>query len=134
MAQYFFINKNAELPKLTCELINDGRHDFNKFYIALQGADSVTFSMTNVETGIKKIAKAKAEVVYDEESGCDERYLLQYSWRKRDTNEAGTFVGHFHINFNDNIVADGMTFPSGELIVPIQEDLMIVINDSCLKK
>lgn len=134
MSQYFFINKDAELPKLRVELINDGRNDYRKFYLAIQAADSVTFTMTNAETGIKKIAKAEAEVVYDEESGCEERYFLQYSWKKRDTNESGVFIGHFHIVFNDKIVSDGMVFPAGELIVPVQEDLVITINDSCIKK
>ena len=134
MAQYFFINKGAELPKLRCELIQDGRHDFRKFFLAIQAADSVTFTMTNTETGIKKIAKASAEVVHDEEAGCEERYFLQYSWKKRDTNEPGTYTGHFHIVFQDKIVADGMNFPAGELIVPIQEDLIITVSDSCIKK
>lgn len=134
MSQYFTINQNAELPKLRVELIQDGKTDFHKFYLALQAADSVTFTMTNLETGIKKIAKAPAEIVYDENSGCEERYLLQYTWKKRDTNESGTFVGHFHIVFNDQVVAEGMTFPKGELIVPISEDLIILINDSCIKK
>lgn len=134
MSQYFTINQNAELPKLRVELMQDGKTDFHKFYLALQAADSVTFTMTNLETGIKKIAKAPAEIVYDENSGCEERYLLQYTWKKRDTNESGTFVGHFHIVFNDQVVAEGMTFPKGELIVPISEDLIILINDSCIKK
>lgn len=134
MAQYFTINKGSELPKLRVELIQDGKTDFRKFYLALQAADSVTFTMTNLETGIKKIAKAPAEIVYDENSGCEERYLLQYTWKKRDTNESGTFVGHFHINFNDQVVTDGLVFPKGELIVPIQEDLIIIIKDSCIKK
>ena len=134
MAQYFTINKGSELPKLRVELIQDGKTNFRKFYLALQAADSVTFTMTNLETGIKKIAKAPAEIVYDENSGCEERYLLQYTWKKRDTNESGTFVGHFHINFNDQVVTDGLVFPKGELIVPIQEDLIIIIKDSCIKK
>lgn len=134
MVQYWSINKGAELPKLRIELIQDGKTDFHKFYIALQAADSVSFTMTNLETGIKKIAKAPAEIVYDENSGCEERYFLQYSWKKRDTNEAGTFIGHFHINFNDQVVADGMTIPKGELIVPIEENLTIIIKDSCIKK
>ena len=133
MSYFFSINKNAELPKLRCDLIQDGRHDYGKFYLALQGADSVTFSMRNLETGVFKIANAPAEIVYDEESGCEERYFLQYSWKKRDTNESGTFVGHFHIQFNDQIVADGLTFPAGELIVPIAEDLLINVSDSCIK-
>lgn len=134
MSYLFSINKNAELPKLRVELMQDGKTNFHKFYLALQAADSVTFTMTNLETGIKKIAKAPAEIVYDENSGCEERYLLQYTWKKRDTNESGTFVGHFHIQFNDQIVADGLIFPKGELIVPISEDLLIQINDSCIKK
>lgn len=134
MSQLFTINQNAELPKLRLELIQDGKTDFRKFYLAIQAADSVTFTMTNIETGIKKIAKAPAEVVYDEESGCDEKYLLQYSWKKRDTNESGQFVGHFHINFSEKVVADGMIFPKGELIVPIQEPLYINITDTCIKK
>ena len=137
MAQYFTICKGSELPKLCVELIQDGRTDFHKYYIALQGCNyknDVTFTMTNLETGIKKIAKAPAEIVYDEESGCDERYFLQYSWQKRDTNESGTFVGHFHIKFNSDIVCDGMQFPGGELIVPIQDELLIQITDSYIKK
>lgn len=134
MAHYFTINKGAELPRLRMELIQDGRTDFRKFYLAIQNTNSVTFTMTNLETGIKKIAKAPAEIVYDEESGCEERYFLQYTWKKRDTNESGSFIGHFHINFNDNIVADGMNFPKGELIVPIAESLIINISDSCIKK
>lgn len=134
MAQYFTINKGAELPKLRIELIQDGRTDFRKFYLAIQNTNSVTFTMTNLETGIKKIAKAPAEIVYDEESGCEEKYFLQYTWKKRDTNESGSFIGHFHINFNDNIVADGMNFPKGELIVPISEDLIVNISDTCIKK
>lgn len=134
MAHYFTINKGAELPKLRVQVIQDGRNDFWKYYLAIQNTDAVTFTMTNLETGIKKIAKAPAEIVYDEESGCADRYFLQYTWKKRDTNESGTFIGHFHIVFNDNIVADGLTFPKGELIVPIAEDLIININDSCIKK
>lgn len=54
MSQYFFINKNSELPLLRCELIQDGRTDFHKFYLAIQNTNSVTFTMTNIETGIKK--------------------------------------------------------------------------------
>lgn len=133
MANYFTINKLSELPKLRAALILDGRHDYAKFFLALQAADSVTFSMRNLDTGTYKIANAPAEIVYDEESGCEERYFLQYSWKKRDTNESGTFVGHFHIHFNDQIVADGMTFPAGELIVPISEPLHIMVTDHSLK-
>ena len=62
MAQYFFINKGAELPKLRVELIDDGRNDYRKFFLAIQAADSVTFTMTNAETGIKKLQKQKQKL------------------------------------------------------------------------
>ena len=84
--------------------------------------------MKNVDTDILKVSKAPCEIVMAEDGGCEEKYIIQYKWKKRDTNEAGTFIGHFHINFNDKVVADGMTMPKGELIVPLEEDLVILIN------
>lgn len=33
MAQEFYINKNSVLPRLRMELINDGRHNFNFFFL-----------------------------------------------------------------------------------------------------
>ena len=128
MVQDFFINRGSELPLLRVELNNDGRDDFRKFYLAIQHNDGVFFTMTNLATNIKKIARAQAEVVFAEDSTCEEKYILQYKWKKRDTNERGKFVGHFHILFNDNIVAEGITFPKGELIVPIAEELIINIQ------
>ena len=133
MAQYFIINKNATVPYLRMEVINDGRYDYHKFFYAIQANAGVTFSMRNAETGIYKIANAEADVVYDEESGCEERYLLQYRWKPRDTNEAGTFIGAFKIKLTGLPKMSGVTFPSGDLIVPMQDDLVITVNDSTIK-
>lgn len=133
MAQYFFLTKNSTLPNLRMEVINDGRNDFRKAYLALQSA-TVTFSMTNVETGIKKIANARAYVIEKEDSGCEESYVIEYRWNKRDTNTPGNYIGQFKIIFDDNISIDGMTFPKGEMFVPIAEDLIITISDSGIKK
>lgn len=133
MAQYFHLTKNSTLPSLRLEVINDGRNDFRKAYLALQ-ASTVTFSMTNMDTGIKKIANAKAYVVEKEDTTCEEAYVIEYRWNKRDTNEVGTFIGQFKIVFDDNIMIDDMKFPSGEMIVPIAEDLIITISDSNIKK
>lgn len=130
MAMVFNINKGATLPLLRMNLNNDGYSDYWKAYLALQGAKGVTFSMWDQETGVFKIANAQAEIVYDEYSGCEERYLIQYKWTERDTNEAGRYIGQFKISFSDDIVMDGVTFPSGDLIVPLAEDLIIVINNS----
>lgn len=132
MAQTFFITKDSTLPNLRMEVINDGRHDFHKLWLALQAA-TVTFTMTNSENGIKKIANAKAYVVQKEEDSCEENYVIEYRWNKRDTNTAGVFIGQFKIVFNDIVKVEGLTFPSGEMIVPIAEDLVITISDSGLK-
>ena len=134
MAQSFIINKNATLPLLRLELNNDGRSEYWKAYLALQGASGVTFSMWNQETGIYKIANEPAEIVYDEYSGCEERSLIQYKWKERDTNESGRYIGQFKITFSDDIVMEGVTFPKGDLIVPLAEDLVIVVNDGWKKK
>ena len=133
MAQYFFLTKNSTLPNLRMEVINDGRNDFRKAYLALQSA-SVTFTMTNIETGIKKIANARAYVVEKEDSGCEEAYVIEYRWNKRDTDTHGDYIGQFKIKFDVNISIDGMTFPKGELIAPIADDLVITISDSGIKK
>jgi hypothetical protein len=133
MAQYFFLTKNSTLPNLRMEVINDGRNDFRKAYLALQAA-TVTFTMTNMETGVKKIANAKAYVVEREDTGCEEVYVIEYRWNKHDTDTPGNYIGQFKIKFDDNISIDGMTFPKGELIAPIAEDLIITISDSGIKK
>lgn len=133
MAMTFFLTKNSTLPNLRMEVINDGRNDFRKAYLALQAA-TVTFTMTNMETGVKKIANAKAYVVEKEDTGCEEAYVIEYRWNKRDTDTPGNYIGQFKIKFDDNISIDGMTFPKGELIAPIAEDLIITISDSGIKK
>lgn len=133
MAQYFFLTNGSTLPNLRMEVINDGRNDFHKAYLALQAA-TVTFSMTNMETGVKKIANAKAYVIEKEDAGCEEAYVIEYRWNKRDTNTSGNYIGQFKIVFDDNISIDGMTFPKGEMFVPIAEDLIITISDSGIKK
>ena len=129
MTQNFFITRGSTLPYLRMEAINDGRHDFRKLYLALQAAD-VTFSMTDKETGVRKIANAKAYVVADNDGGgCEERYLIEYRWKKRDTDKAGIFNGQFRIKFSDEVTIDGIVFPKGEMYAPISEDLVITVSD-----
>lgn len=134
MAQTFFINKDSELPRLRMAVVNDGDFSYHKYFYAIQANDGVTFSMRNAETGIYKVANAEAKVVYDEDSSCEERYLLEYAWKKRDTNEPGTYIGTFRIKMSGKPKMEGYTFPEGDLIVPIQNDLVIVVNDSTMKR
>ena len=130
MAQEFFIRKDSVNPVLRMELIKDGRYDFKKSMIDNAIQDSVVkFYMKDVETGLLKVAKADADIVLAQEKGCEEKYILQYKWKERDTKKEGTYEGWFEINFNGNLKEEGVDYPSGKMIVPIQEKLQIVILD-----
>ena len=133
MAYNFFINKGATLPTLRMEAINDGRHDFSKLNIALQAAD-VYFNMTNIENGIRKIANQKANVIMKEDDGCEDKYIIEYQWKERDTKTPGLYKGEFRIVFNDTVEVEGKTLPIGELIVPISQELHIHIIEGNIKK
>ena len=122
--QQFNIVQNATLPYLEMEVINDGRHNFDKIYIALQAAD-VTFNMIDNNNGIKKIVNKKCNNVPIENNGCVEKVKVQYQWNKNDTKEKGQFKGYFKVSFKDDIVMEDMMFPKGDLIVPIAEELII---------
>lgn len=128
----FSINKNATLPYLEIEPIQDGRHDFKKLYYAIQAAD-VTFTMTNMDNGIKVIANAPCNVLECDSETCDERFKIQYKWKKRDTSKEGVYIGSFKIIFNNDVKVEDMVFPKGELIVPIAEELQIIVSDGSIK-
>lgn len=130
MAQEFFIRKGSVNPVLRMELIKDGRYDFKKAMIDNAIQDSVVkFYMKDVETDLLKVAKADADIVLAQEEGCEEKYILQYKWKERDTKKEGTYEGWFEINFNGNLKEEGVDYPSGKMIVPIQEKLQIIILD-----
>ena len=130
MAQEFFIRKGSVNPVLRMELIKDGRYDFKKSMIDNAIQDSVVkFYMKDVETDLLKIAKADADIVLAQEEGCEEKYILQYKWKERDTKKEGIYEGWFEINFNGNLKEEGVDYPSRKMIVPIQEKLQIIILD-----
>ena len=128
MAQYFEIKKNSTLPSLRVNLIDDGTYDFCRRDIynnAIQNAD-ITFSMKD-ENGILKISKAKASIVKCCDCNCTESYSIEYKWNKRDTKEAGVFDAFFEINFKNDLYEEGVSYPEGNLIMPIHEQLKIHI-------
>ena len=124
--QYFYIKQGATLPQLRMELINDGRNDFHKIHECIQNAD-ITFTMTNVDTNVAKVSKAKAYVKLREENTCNEEYVICYDFKARDTKEAGSYKGTFEITFGSDIKNDSYTYPSGVLGMPIREELLITI-------
>ena len=127
--QEFFIIQGSVNPELMLELINDGRYDFQKSLINDSLQDSVvTFSMADEETGLLKVAKAKADIILADEESCQERYLLRYKWKEKDVAKPGFYKGWFEIKFNGNLTQDGVEYPEGNLKVPIEEQLRIVIK------
>jgi hypothetical protein len=122
----FFINKNATLPKLKLELIKDGRNDFNKFHDKIQNAN-ITFTMTDIVTGVKKIAckSAGIEEVLPKNNCICEEYYLTYQFTSKETSVAGRYAAQFEIEFLDG---------SGTLIVPIREALYVNVLDQGIKK
>ena len=127
--QNFYLVRNSLNPCLEMELISDGRYDFQKSLINDALQDSVvTFSMIDEETGLLKVARAQANIVLVNSDGCEEKYILQYKWNKRDVSRPGVYKGWFEIKFNGNITQDGVEYPTGNLIVPVEEDLRIFVK------
>lgn len=124
----FFINKDATLPMVIMELIQDGRNDYKQFHEKIQNAD-ITFSMYDVDTGVKKIGCKDALILCrscEDISDCTEdQYYIAYQFSERDTSKAGRYVGRFTVTFLDG---------SGTLIVPIREELFINVLDGSIKK
>lgn len=122
----FHINKKATLPILKMELIKDGRYTYKEFHDKLQNSN-ITFCMSDIETGAKKIGRKPGIcILKNEYNGCqDEEYYIAYQFSERDTSKPGTYVGHFTIDFLDD---------SGTLIVPIREELYIHVLDGSIKK
>lgn len=120
----FFINKNSTLPILKLGLRNDGYCDSAKFYEYIQNS-TIKFTMTNIEDGIVKIAKANGSIFYNDKNCVEEEYYIGYVFKKRDTNTCGTYRGQFTITFENGY---------GDLIVPIQEELYIHILEGTIKK
>lgn len=123
----FYINQNSTNPSLRVELIKDGRYTFNKFNNAIQDS-VVTFSMRDRETGILKISEAPVNILESAEAGCEEKFILEYKWKPRDVKNKGIYQGWFNIKYNGDIYEAGVDYPDGNLIVPIQEDLIIYVR------
>lgn len=121
----FFINKGATLNVLKMELIQDGRNDFNRFFDLIQNAN-IYFTMTDVVTGVKRIAKKETGLqLVVPESCVGEEYYLIYKFTQRDTAVAGRYAAQFTIEFLDG---------SGTLIVPLREELFVNVLDGSIKK
>jgi hypothetical protein len=122
----FSINKNSTLPVLKLELINDGRNDFHKFHEMVQNAN-IYFTMSDVITGVKKIAKKETgvQLVLPQSDCVGEEFYLVYQFTEKETSVAGRYAAQFSIEFLDG---------SGTLIVPIRQELFVNVLDGSIKK
>jgi hypothetical protein len=121
----FFINKNSTLPVLKMELICDGRNDFRRFHDQVQNAN-IYFTMTDVVTGVKRIAKKTTGIQLKTPVDCvGEEYFLIYKFNARETAVAGRYAAQFTIEFLDG---------SGTLVVPIRDELFVNVLEGSIKK
>ena len=124
--QTFFINKGSVLPTLRMHLIENTNLQYYKMHEAIQDAD-IHFTMVDAMNGVTRVS-AEGYAELSERSGCEEIYDVCYDWKKRDTMIPGSYIGRFDIVFNGDIHSDDYAYPKGNLIMPIREDLQIVIK------
>lgn len=115
------------LPVLCMMLVCDGRHDFHKFHDMIEDAE-VTFSMKDVENGVYKVVNGKAFVKQVCEECCEKQHLVCYQFTKREVDKPGRYVGKFTIRFNDDLKNDECEYPDGVLVVPIRDELNIIVR------
>lgn len=120
----FYINKNATLPIMKLDVVQDGRNDMSRLYELIQNSN-IYFSMAELETGTKIIGKKPALCLFKNSSCGNDEYYIGYKFSEKETKRPGTYVGQFNIEFLDG---------SGTLIVPIREELYIHILDGSIKK
>jgi hypothetical protein len=126
----FFIKQNSTLPELKFPLTQKIMEKYSITKDMLENV-AVTFSMTDAETGLYKIANTTADIVFNNELPeypYEEPYTLVYRFKLRDTNKAGRFEGEFKIDF---------IFPEnycGKLTLPSDYDVInIIISPSITK-
>jgi len=116
----FYIAKNATLPLLKMQVVQDGRSSYLELMEALP-VSTIFFSMVDVYTGIPKIVSAPCYIVslIMNEPGAPPAYYIYFKFTEMDTDTPGRYQGQFLIK-ND----------TGNLILPLREQLYINIEDS----
>jgi hypothetical protein len=116
----FFIKKNATLPLLKMQIVNDGKGDIRSFMERIE-LSTIYFSMVNVDTGISKVLNKEAGFVEKTfiEPNAEPEYYVYYRFTSTDTNKVGRYEGQFLMKCDD-----------GNLIFPIREPLYINISES----
>jgi hypothetical protein len=116
----FFIKKNATLPLLKLQVVNNGRSDFDNFMKTIE-LSAIFFSMVDVDSGIPKITSRPAGFVEKTftDPNSESEYYIYYQMTSTDTNRVGKYEGQFLLRSDD-----------GVLILPIREKLFVYVQES----
>jgi hypothetical protein len=125
----FFIKKNSTLPVLKYALVY---HILQQYDITEDMLDNVavTFSMTDADTGLYRIANAPANLIINKnrpEFPDETKYTLAYRFKLKDTRKTGNYLGEFVIDFLDDEAG------CGKIKFPTHNKINIVISDSSTK-
>jgi hypothetical protein len=125
----FFIKKNSTLPELKYPLIQHLREQYGITDDMLENV-AVTFSMTDAETGLYRIANVPANLVINndrENFPAETQYTLSYRFKLKDTRKAGRFNAEFVIDFL------GENIGCGKIKLPVNGNINVLIGDSITK-
>lgn len=116
----FFIKKNATLPLLKLQVVNNGRSDFDNFMKTIE-LSAIFFSMVDVDTGIPKISSKPGGFVEKTfiDPNAEPEYYIYYQLTSTDTNRVGKYEGQFLLRSDE-----------GVLILPIREKLNVYVQES----
>jgi len=123
----FFIKKDSTLPVLKFPLTQHTMEQYDITPDMLENV-AVTFSMTEANTGLFRIANVAGNLVVnnDRPNYPDElTYTLTYKFKLSQTRKAGRYLGEFKVDFlGENC---------GKITLPTQNKINIQISDSNTK-
>lgn len=123
----FFIKKDSTLPVLKYPLT---QHTMEQYDITPDMLENVgvTFSMTEADTGLYRIANVAGNLVVNNnrpEYPDEVQYTLTYKFKLPQTRKAGRYLGEFKLDFlGENC---------GKITLPTQNQINIQISDSSTK-
>jgi len=123
----FFIKKDSTLPLLKLPLTQHTMEQYDITPDMLENV-AVTFSMTDAETGLYRIANVAGNLVVNNnrpEYPDEVEYTLTYKFKLSQTRKAGRFLGEFKLDFLGEYC--------GKITLPTQNKINIQISDSNTK-
>jgi len=123
----FFIKKDSTLPELKYPLTQHTMEQYDITPDMLENV-AVTFSMTEADSGLYRVANAAANLVVNNnrpEYPDEVQYTLMYRFKLSQTAKAGRYEASFTVDFlGDNC---------GKIGLPVNGNINIIISDSLTK-